>query len=184
MSTMISRADAYQLIREMVNQLEEEDEGKKLDQIAVPSFLIENINDPVGIKNVNFSNDCVLDKNDERYEGWKNDRLERGFDDTELWNLDHTILRFIQPRLKAFAKGAPMRGYPGNLNNQEEWLHILDEMIFAVDWYLDEDREEFVPDGQCGYKHDENNNLILSEDHKRAKEGWKLFCENIFGLWD
>ena len=56
--------------------------------------------DPYGVENINFSLD--LKEDDERKEIFKKQRLERGFDETELWNLDTTILKFILPRLKAF----------------------------------------------------------------------------------
>lgn len=43
--------------------------------------------DPYGIKNVNFS---LISKDDNRFEAYKKQRLERGFDDSEMWSLDCT----------------------------------------------------------------------------------------------
>lgn len=37
--------------------------------------------DPYGIKNVNFS---LISKDDNRFEAYKKQRLERGFDDSEM----------------------------------------------------------------------------------------------------
>lgn len=39
---------------------------------------------------------------DKRQEKWQKERLEKGFDDTEIWSLDSTIIKFIVPRLKAY----------------------------------------------------------------------------------
>lgn len=45
---------------------------------------------------------CVLDldDNDKRLKDYQIQRKERGFDDTETWSLDVTIVNFILPRLK------------------------------------------------------------------------------------
>lgn len=53
----------------------------------------------LGIPNINFSFDVV---DDERKIKFKQQRLERGFDDSETWNLDYTIARFIVPRLACY----------------------------------------------------------------------------------
>jgi hypothetical protein len=50
-------------------------------------------------------------KKDKRQKLWKKQRDERGFDDTELWNLDVTMAKFILPRLAAFHKQSPVYGY-------------------------------------------------------------------------
>jgi len=176
---MLTKDQALDFARTIINEIQD-----GAEQIAVPMCMIKNPNDPIGIKNVNFSYECALDEGDDRHAKWLEQRLTRGFDDTELWNLDHTILQFIEPRLKAFAAGAANRGYPGNVNSAEEWQEMLDEMIFAVDWYLDEDKEEWEMDEQGNFKRSETNELVETADHKRAKAGWKLLGENFFGLWD
>ena len=53
----------------------------------------------------------------------------RGFSDAETYSLDHTIARFVYPRLKLFneIKG----GRPGNIT-EEEWDGILGE----IEWFL------------------------------------------------
>lgn len=45
-----------------------------------------------------------LPNDDKRLEDYQKQRLERGFDDTECWNLDITIASFIAPRLKELIK--------------------------------------------------------------------------------
>lgn len=51
---------------------------------------------------INYSLSGEISPDDERQILWAWQREFRGFDDTELWNLDNTITRFILPRLKAF----------------------------------------------------------------------------------
>lgn len=68
----------------------------------ISNYLPEK--DPYGIKNVNFS---LIDNTDDRWEDYKKQRLERGFDNSELWSLDSTIAEFVYPRLKAFYSQLP-----------------------------------------------------------------------------
>ena len=117
-------------------------------------------------------------------------RLTRGFDDSELWSLDDTIIRFTLPRLKAFrfARGGkgPM-GMPMDfigdvdayhaMNEADmqrtcdegyaKWLETLDKMILAMEIYV---REDGFPFGD--------------EDVKKYEEGMSLFHKFFNGLWD
>lgn len=58
-------------------------------------------------------------------------RRTRGWDDSDLWNLDVALAQLILPRLKAFAVSPP--GYPGHLDGPEQWAGYLAEMIAAFD---------------------------------------------------
>ena len=58
-------------------------------------------------------------------------RRTRGWDDSDTWSLDHTIAKFVLPRLKLFRKID--FGYPAGLTS-EEWNWILDEMIWAMEF--------------------------------------------------
>lgn len=88
--------------------------------------------DPRGIKNVNFT---LGDENDEREPEWKAQRLERGFDDSEMWSLDCTIAKFIAPRLKVFLEQAEqIEDHPGQITFQE-WKGILEQMIEGFEIY-------------------------------------------------
>lgn len=105
--------------------------------------------DPFGIKNVNFT---IIDENDDRWEEFKRERLERGFDESELWNLDATIAKFIYPRLKAFADD--IIGVPAGLTEQD-WKEILMKMVKAfelltddeIGGWFDKDQERLIEDG-------------------------------------
>ncbi len=63
---------------------------------------------------------------DPRQSVWKKQREERGFDSTELWNLDITIAKFTLPRLKVYRDDIARHG-------DSEWLTILDKMIFGLE---------------------------------------------------
>jgi len=90
---------------------------------------MENKVDTYGIKNVNFS---LIKEGDPRFEDFKKQRLERGFDSSELWSLDCTIASFIAPRLKAFRENSG--DSPCNMDRLE-WEKILDEMIEGFEIY-------------------------------------------------
>lgn len=180
----LSKQEAAQIARDAINYMVDDEFPEEMQNtLSYPVEVDNDGNDVLGKKNVNFSNDCVANVEDERCEGWKKQRLERGFDDTELWNLDATILQFIIPRLKEYRE--MVNGYPGSFNSADEWHHALDEMIWAIEWYGSEDiRDEFKKDEYGNFLKDENGNLVPTEEHQRAKNGWKLFCENFFSLWD
>ena len=112
--------------------------------------------DLLGRENVNFS--IVEDSNidPERKEIYKQQRIKRGFDDTELWNLDSTILKFVLPRLKRFKECTI--GYPSEFESHEAWLECIDEMI-------------------------ENIEKIINSDEDGDYEGFELFKKYFFNLW-
>lgn len=112
---------------------------------------------------MNYSLHKSMPKKDKRKRLWKKQRKKRGFDNTELWNLYHTIAKFVHPRLKAFSKN-PM-GHPGYIS-YDEWKRILKKMVVAFKEILDEDKE------------DSNTNYDAIE------EGLQLFSQYYRHLWD
>lgn len=123
--------------------------------------------DTLGKPNINFS--CV-DETDspELLERYKNQRLERGFDDTETWNLDVTIAKFIVPRLKRYKE--LNNGIPSKFKTKEEWDKILDEMIEGLELYEDK------------WKCNSDQNLTNLDEYKR-KRAVKLLGEYFYDLW-
>lgn len=113
-----------------------------------------------------------MSANDRRQEYWKKQREERGFDDTELWNLDVTIAKFILPRLIAFKEYG--HGVPGHIDpdntledkGEEKWNAILQEMIDGFDIIANDN-----------FSFDKENNLA-------ANQAIKLFAEHYFSLWN
>lgn len=61
---------------------------------------------------------------------------EKGFNPEECWNLDYTIIDFVLPRLKYFAKHTI--GYPADLT-PEKWNKILEEIIEGFEIYTNKD---------------------------------------------
>lgn len=127
--------------------------------------------DVIQNKNICFS--CANEVSDkERQKKYKEQRMTRGFDDTELWNLDITFCKFIVPRLKVFKELND--GYPARFNSIEEWNKILDEMIEGFELNsnkFDRDTSETLD------SNDENGNMA------KAKKAIRLFQENFFDLW-
>lgn len=140
-----------------------------------------NEKDPYGIPNVCFS---LAEPDDDRWEEWKNQRLTRGFDDTELWSLDCTIAEFITPRLKQFK--SQCKSIPGDIaykylnsdvdKSEEEWNEILDKMIWTFEnWENDPDTEEMS---------NEEFRKIYDNWYNKRQEGLDLFVKYISALWD
>lgn len=106
---------------------------------------------------------------------WPYQRLVRGFDDRELWNLDATISDFVLPRLIAFRNlhqsGCPNevvaiagRDDDGDIKcAMDVWLEILDDMIY----FHEQISAVGVPDDSGRYY--------------RGKEYWGKYYD---GLWD
>lgn len=147
-------------------------------------------NDPLNIPNVCFSlvEDC---DNDERKKEWQKQRIERGFDNTELWNLNYTMMKFMYPRIKAFREA--FAGYPGCLNSEKEWEDILDKILDAFDIFLnkEDDTQTCTCSDLKGLEWMKRCNSYTEKDYddavdrwKRFHEGWELFHKWFFWLAD
>ena len=115
---------------------------------------------------VNFSLDNGTYGDSELF---KQQRKARGWDSTECWNLDTTIAKFILPRLKEFRE--IHCGHPSRLGDEDKWNEILDKMISAFDFASKE------ADPKLSWKE-------LEAKTAEAQEGFKLFAEYYFDLWD
>lgn len=112
--------------------------------------------DSYNIPNVNFT---LIDRGDKRWDDFKQQRLERGFDDSETWALDCTIAKFIEPRLRRFKE--IKAGYPA-IMSEEKWDDILDKMIYAFECI---------------------NKDTVSDNEDSVDEGLDLFRKYFFNLW-
>lgn len=112
--------------------------------------------DSYNIPNVNFT---LIDRGDIRWNDFKQQRLERGFDDSETWALDCTIAKFIEPRLRRFKE--IKAGYPANIS-EEKWDDILDKMIYAFECI---------------------NKDTTYDNEDQVNEGLDLFRKYFFNLW-
>ena len=91
---------------------------------------------------------------------YKRQRKERGFDSTELWNLDTTLLRFLLPRLKAFEEETI--GTPVGFSNIE-WHSLLKETINNIELLLKDD--------------------IFLDDKDSSEQVCNFLCNHLFKLW-
>lgn len=124
--------------------------------------------DVIQNKNICFS--CANEVSDkERQKKYKEQRMTRGFDDTECWNLDITFSLFIVPRLKVFKELND--GYPARYHSIEEWNKILDEMIEGFELHSNKFNWDTADSNE------ENGNMA------KVKRALKLFQENFFDLW-
>lgn len=55
----------------------------------------------------------------------------------DSWSLDYSIAQFTLPRLKYLSKH--LDGYPASFSDCSEWEEVLQKMIIAFEYMLDED---------------------------------------------
>lgn len=114
-----------------------------------------------------------LDLDSKNIKKYVNQYKESGFDDSELWNLDLTLGRFLLPRLKRFKEiiqTSNLKGYPPICESFEEWLSILDEIIWMFETHIADD-----------YQEDKDLAKMLEERMNKAKE---LFGKYWTYFWD
>lgn len=115
---------------------------------------------------MDYSLSYDIDANDSRQEQWKIQRETRGFDSTELWNLDTTIAKFIAPRLKVFREDG-VHGWPSDMT-PDEWEVILDKMVSTFEFLANEGKYVCF-DQECWTQVD---------------EGLGLFAKYYSALWN
>lgn len=126
-------------------------------------------------------------------------KIRYGVSNEECWSLDHTITRFILPRLKHF-KNMKRHAYPGDIT-PEEWESILDELIWTFE-YMSDDGETANPfpnlwkpneDGKSylGRERTEEEKELYrvwdvkhKELEERKEKGLQLFVKYYQHLWD
>ena len=109
---------------------------------------------------------------DERYKEYSEQLKERGFCDSETWNFGYEVICFSLPRLKRFRE--IHNGYPHGMT-ADEWVAILDKMIFAMEWALQQDR---MDDG-----YEDLSSEDKAERWKKYEEGMSLFSKHLLCLW-
>lgn len=112
---------------------------------------------------------------DSRRYKWYRQRKKRGFDDRELWSLDHTIAEFVLPRLVRFKE--TRGGYPGCLQEKgdlavEKWDAILDKIIYSM--------EAIIVEWNSVFPLDSDGKHI---DEKKVRQGLSLFAKYFRHLW-
>lgn len=105
-----------------------------------------------------------LPRSDKRRALYRKQREERGFDDTEFWNLDMSFAQFLYPRLEAFRKSRFL-GIPSGLT-ASEWKGILVKMERGL---------EKIAKKSYG---------LNAEEQKQADEAMQLLAHYWSHLWD
>ena len=118
----------------------------------------------LNIPNVCFSIVKELDDDDKRLDEYKSQRLERGFDNTELWNLDLTLARFLIPRLKVFKEMTI--SYPAECESMDDWYEIIDKIIYSMEMIV------------------KNDILVDKWANQRIQDGCDLLGKYFRNLWD
>jgi hypothetical protein len=128
-----------------------------------------------------------------RHIKWFYQRITRGFDDRECWNLNTTIAKFLIPRLKVFKTNT--HTFPSEIS-LEEWDIALLQMIDAFELYIldnddlnyDDVKIEFDEKGHLQITKDPDKekvrNTIIESRRKRIEDGLNLFREYFYDLWD
>lgn len=136
-----------------------------LSVINIPEYVVHR--KPIDIKYIGVPNICfsLTEENDDREKLYSQQRIERGFDNSELWSLEHTIARFIIPRLKAFKENSV--GYPGCFKNEKEWEKVLNKMIRAFELVV----------------RDEGSLYFNDKEEKEYNQGMNAFKNYFLCLW-
>ena len=98
-------------------------------------------------------------------------RLTKGWNDSETWDLDITIAKFIVPRLKRFRE--LNNGFPNGFT-METWGQTIDHMVESFEMIIQEKT---------------NDNFIEPDIEKakqrfnRRQEGLILFGKYFHDLW-
>jgi len=100
-------------------------------------------------------------------------RYKNGGGCCDIYSLDYYLAKRIIKPLKAYRK-ATLIGCPGNLNSLKEWNMILDEMIWAFEFIVNNELT-VMPDGS-----EEYYNRI---DHEKMQKGLELFGTYFRNLW-
>jgi len=121
---------------------------------------------PEGLKNINFSvADEVYEKDLVKKEQYRQQRFERGFDDTETWHMDRTMALFIIPRLKRFIE--VNNGIP-NDETEESYDEKIRFIISAFENY---------------YVSDKYFNSVDIEERKKLTDDVRLAVDYLSKLW-
>lgn len=104
-------------------------------------------------------------KTDDRLEKYKQQRKERGFDDTELWSLDSTIIDFVAPRLERLLE---IRQNVFDLSEPHS-QETLKELQFVSQVFNDIVNEKI--------------DYYSLKDNKIVEKALKLFAKNFMTMW-
>lgn len=116
-------------------------------------------------------------------------RVNRGYSDRDLWNVDYALIRIIPPMVRSLKGGI---SHPGSLceegksveEGNADWQIILEKIARGF--------EAAGEIGEMKFMHKENDKVEYDDEAKKVEqkmkdemnEGFKLFHKHFFGLWD
>lgn len=110
-------------------------------------------------------------------------RLYRGWDDSETWDIDYHFLIWLQPRLERFIELT--NGYPHHYNSYDEWISELkkrnEQLKLVIEYYYNEYN---FPDTSYSDKKDDDIIIIKIDSYYKLQTDFlKWLSENINHLW-
>lgn len=118
---------------------------------------MKNLIDPKGIPNVCFS---LVTKDNEGT--FKQQRLKRGFDDSETWSLTDTFCNFMIPRLEVYIEIMTDKTIP-----ETKRIKRLNKILKAFNLIV----------------RDEGVRQWTEQEKKVIKKGLKIFHKQFLNLW-
>lgn len=104
-----------------------------------------------------------------RYFLFKYQKITRGFDDSEIWNLNDNFVNFILPRLKEYRKQT--KGVITPTENTIDFCEfLLDDMITGFENYKDWSREN-------------KGNHNINKIEKEIENSLRIFADYFGLLW-
>ena len=123
---------------------------------------------PEAINNIFFSiADDIYEKDDAKKEKYRQQRFERGFDDTETWHLDRTMSLFIIPRLERFME---VNNGIANGETEESYYEKMNFIVKSLKRYYSNEYD----DGSIAERTSIYNDARIAINH---------LCELWFHLW-
>lgn len=116
-------------------------------------------------------------------------RLIRGFDDSDTWDLEDAFYRWLLPRLKRFSETT--KAYPLGYKNFNQWkkelikrVKQLDMIVNVVD--IDFNEHKYIPKNEVRkLLKDEKSKWVLNMTAKDycIEDFNNWFHDNIYDLW-
>ena len=113
----------------------------------------------IGIPNICFS---LTEKDDDREKEYSQQRIERGFDDSETWSLRDTIANFIIPRLERYEEISK-----DFLIRDEELVNNIEKFLIAMKLTA----------------RDKGSFILTEEEEQQVNEGLDAFPKIFLTLW-
>ena len=114
----------------------------------------------IGVPNINFSLYC---KDDDCSEKYKLQRIERGFDDSETWDLGTTFSKFMIPRLERYLEYSSKF-----IIIEDDFMKDINDILIALKLIIREDSIQ----------------IFTKTEKLQVKIGLQCLTDNFMNLWN